>query len=138
MLTRIAHTCLGSSDLEATERFYVEVLGCAKAFDFIKDGARFGFYLAVGEGTFIEVFKDGAERAEPGRQRIRHLAIEVADIDAVEAALQAAGCMARGKKVGGDGSWQLWTEDPDGVQIEFQQYTDASSQRTGKDVIVDW
>jgi len=32
----------------------------------------------------------------------------------------------------------MWTEDPDGVNIEFHQYTENSSQVVGGTVEVNW
>jgi hypothetical protein len=41
------------------------------------------------------------------------------------------------KKLGSDQSWQIWTTDPNGVRIEFHQYTADSSQRTHNNCILD-
>jgi hypothetical protein len=38
------------------------VLGFTKKFDFIKDGAQFGFYLQINESNFIEIFKAGEKQ----------------------------------------------------------------------------
>ncbi|NBC03036.1 MAG: VOC family protein, partial [Bacteroidetes bacterium] len=79
MITRLAHICIHTQDLAATERFYCDVLGLEKGFDFIKDDALFGFYIKLGNDSFIEVFK-----GNPGSVgNINHLAIETDDIDQV-------------------------------------------------------
>ena len=40
--------------------------------------------------------------------------------------------------MGVDNTPQFWTKDPNGMPVEFQQYTDKSAQLTGKDVEVNW
>ena len=42
------------------------------------------------------------------------------------------------KKLGCDQTWQCWCKDPDGTDVEFQQYTAQSSQFIRKNCIVDW
>ena len=114
------------------------MLGFTKKFDFIKDGAQFGFYLQINESNFIEVFKAGENREAPQRPRIKHFCLEVEDIDAVEKQLTENGIKTRGKKIGADNSWQIWCKDPTGIDMEFHQYTEASSQITGENCIVNW
>ncbi len=62
MIKCLAHICIESDDLKKTEWFYCDVLGCTKKFEFIKDGAPFGFYLQISESNYIEVFKSGGEQ----------------------------------------------------------------------------
>ena len=58
MIKRLAHVCLGASDLSAAEDFYIRKLGLSLAFEFFRAGQRIGFYVGVGEHTFIEIFAD--------------------------------------------------------------------------------
>ncbi len=133
MFKRLAHVCIGATDLAKTERFYVDLLAMEKAFDFVRAGQRIGFYLRAGESTFIEVF---AEHGEPDFERplIKHFCLEVEDLEAVIAALQSKGLEISEKKLGGDGAWQAWITDPSGVRIELMQYSDSSSQFSGRSV----
>ncbi len=39
--------------------------------------------------------------------------------------------------MGADRSRQMWTQDPDGVRIEFHQYTPGSCQLTGAPCVLD-
>jgi len=134
MITRLAHICIHTQNLAETERFYCDVLGLEKGFDFIKDDALFGFYIKLGNDSFIEVFK-----GNPGSVgNINHLAIETDDIDQVVTRLRSNGFEATDKKLGGDYTWQSWTEDPSGVRIEFHQYTEKSLQSQGGVCEVDW
>ena len=74
MKTGLAHVCIESKDLEATEQFY-RVLGLNRQFEFRnKQNELVGFYLAFGNGTYIEVIKNNNVR---GEGVVRHFAMEV-------------------------------------------------------------
>lgn len=127
MIKGLAHVCLSSTDLEATERFYGEGLGLKKAFDFIREGKVIGFYFELPRNGFIEVFKRDEVEARAS-QPISHFCLEVDDIDQIGTQLAAQGYEVTAKTLGADSSWQCWTKDPSGVRIEFHQYTERSSQ----------
>ena len=137
MIKTLAHICLSSKDLNRSLDFYCGALGLRRQFDFFKDGVLFGFYLQVDPGHFIEIFK-GDPAAEIRSQRIQHFCLEVEDIDALRDTLIKRGVEVTPKKKGCDQTWQCWCKDPDGIDFEFHQYTDQSSQITGKNCIVDW
>ena len=137
MIKAIAHLCIFSHDLERSLDFYCVALGLQRHFDFHKNGQLFGFYLQAAPGQFIEIFRTDATDAIQ-RQRIHHLCLEVDDLDALRARLEKHGVAVTPKKLGCDQSWQCWCKDPDGVDIEFQQYTPQSSQFTRTNCIVDW
>ncbi len=136
MFKRLAHVCIGATDLAEAEHFYVQLLGMEKAFDFIRGGQRFGFYVKAGETTFIEVF---AEKTTPNYERplMKHLCLEVEDLDATRAQLIKRCVEVTDKIMGGDNSWQAWITDPSGVRIELMQYTENSTQFSGAPVIFD-
>lgn len=134
MIKQLAHVCIHSADLEATARFYFEGLGLERGYEFYKDDELFGFYIKLGGGTFIEVFK-----GEPGGEgNIKHISIQVGDMDAVIARVKEHGYEIGEKSLGADNSWQAWVTDPDGVKIEFQEYTETSMQLVGGRCIVNW
>ncbi len=137
MIKALAHLCLETTDLEKTDWFYCTVLGLTRQFDFIKEGNLFGYYIKINEGNFIEVFERTAAAEQP-RPLITHFCLEVDDINELEAQLNKHGVENWGKKLGADHSWQLWTKDPNGVAIEFHQYTADSCQFTGAECLVDW
>jgi catechol 2,3-dioxygenase-like lactoylglutathione lyase family enzyme len=137
MIKTLAHICIFSKDLNRSLDFYCGALGLRRHFDFIKDGALFGFYLRVGPGQFIEIFK-ADPAAEIHSQRIHHFCLEVDDLDAMRDALIKRGVAVTPKKLGCDQTWQCWCKDPDGTEVEFQQYTPKSSQFTKTNCIVDW
>lgn len=134
MIKQLAHVCIYSNDLAATDRFYMEGMGLERGYEFIKENELFGYYIKLGENTFIEVFK-----GEPGAEgNIKHIAIEVDNIDAIITRLRTHGYKVGDKSLGADHSWQAWTTDPDGVKIEFHEYTHESLQLNGGTCIVDW
>ena len=134
MIKQIAHICLRTGDLQKTEAFWCQALGMERFFSFERNGELFGFYLKAGANTFVEVFQ-----GDPGEEgNIRHVALEVADIDGMIDRIKSFGASVTDKKLGADHSWQSWTEDPNGVRIELHEYTAESSQLTGRKCIVDW
>lgn len=137
MLKQIAHVCILSPDLKATEQFYCDRLGLSKLFNFDKDGRVIGFYLALDNRTSIEVFENGQAAVVPGAV-IDHLCLEVDDLDALIDYLRSHDIAVTDKKLGCDHTWQAWLTDPGGVRIELFEYTPQSSQFTGADCMVDW
>ena len=101
MIEGMGHVCIGALDLGETERFYCEALGFRKLFRFLRDGQEIGFYLALPDGSFVEVFKEDDAKVSP-QGLIRHLCLRVDDLDATIAALGARGIEAVGKKLGAD------------------------------------
>jgi catechol 2,3-dioxygenase-like lactoylglutathione lyase family enzyme len=138
MITGIAHVCIETVDLEQTRHFYCDVLGMEKHFDFIKDGVEFGFYLKVSESNFIEVFATDVLPHIEGKEVLRHICLRTDNIDELIVVLESNGIDVSKKHLGADKSWQVWCKDPNGVDIEFHEYTPESSQLTGKDCHVKW
>ena len=136
MFKRLAHVCIGAIDLNAAERFYVDALGMEKAFEFVREGRRIGFYLKAGDTTFLEVFAD-SDTPDEVRPRIKHFCLEVEDLDAVIERLTSRGLEVSAKQLGADQAWQAWITDPSGVRIEMMQYSKESTQFTGRPVFLD-
>jgi catechol 2,3-dioxygenase-like lactoylglutathione lyase family enzyme len=133
MIKRIAHLCIISKDLAATESFYTNALGLKKAFYFLHNGTVTGFYLAVGDDSFIEVFL--TDQAPDGKSSaIQHFCLEVDSIDEIAARVKKAGYEITDKQLGSDKSWQAWITDPNGVRIELHEYTPESSQIIRTDI----
>ena len=134
MIKQLAHICIHTKSLEKTKHFYSEILGMALGFDFQRQDELFGFYLKCGANTFVEVFK-----GDPGEVgNINHLALEVHSIDDVIAKLKENDIEVTDKKLGADHSYQAWATDPNGVRIEFHEYTEQSMQVVGGTCIVNW
>ncbi len=133
----LAHVCLKTTDLDATAEFYCGALGFTRQFDFVRGGKVVGFYLKAANETFIEVF-DAAEVLPAEKQVLNHFCLEVDDIRALREALVARGLAPGELKVGCDQTPQFWMKDPNGLALEFQQYTERSAQRVGGPVEVTW
>ncbi len=127
LIKQVAHTCIFAHDLDATEAFYRDVFGIATAFDFKRGDQRIGYYLDFGGRTFVEVFHKVATSFDETNQ-INHICLETEDIDALLVHVRAQGVTITDKKLGADGTWQSWTNDPNGVKLEIFQYTDKSLQ----------
>ena len=135
MIKSIAHVCLGAKDLKVAEGFFCGILGLKKQFLFKKNNRVIGFYLKVCDGNFIEIFqKDKVEKSDT--HALRHFCLETRDIDGLYRKLKEYGAEPTEKKLGADGSWQIWATGPDGLAIEFHQYTKNSSQMTGKECVL--
>jgi catechol 2,3-dioxygenase-like lactoylglutathione lyase family enzyme len=136
---QLAHVCVLTHDLKATEDFYCTVLGFRKVFDFTRKGELFGFYLDTGSRTNIEVFEN---TSAPFRQQgqVDHLCLEVEDLDKALEVLRHHGIEIRDnkKKMGVDDTWQAWIKDPSGTKIELMEYTAKSAQFVGGDREANW
>jgi catechol 2,3-dioxygenase-like lactoylglutathione lyase family enzyme len=135
-LKAFAHICALAQDLKKTEQFYCDGLGMEKVFEFEKNGKPSGFYLKIAGRNFIEFFLD--DRPKGNDSPLRHLCFETEDIKALRQDLTAKGIPCGEISLGGDASWQFWIKDPNGIDIEFHEYTKDSSQFTGKPVLMTW
>ena len=135
MINQIAHVCISSLDLAATESFYMDGMGFRKAFDFKRDGNLVGYYLRVTENTYIEVFLQ-KEVDTQAKSPVKHFCLEVDSIDDVSRHLTAKGYEVSPKKLGADEAYQAWVTDPSSVRIEFHEYTEKSNHITGTDCIL--
>ncbi len=127
-VVRLAHVCLKTTDIGATERFYCDLLGFTPQFDFTRDGERKGFYLRIADRVFLEVFEADAPKPSATDHQLSHFSLETNDIEAVRARLESAGFCPGSVRKGADGSFQFWVKDPNGIAVEFQQYTENSAQ----------
>jgi len=132
-----AHACIKTTNLDATTDYYCGALGLKKFFNFTKQGKVIGFYMKADNETFIEVFlADEVEKI--GKQVLNHFCLETKSIEALRKTLVERGYAPGEIRMGGDQSPQFWMKDPNGLDVEFQEYTEKSSQRTGQDVEVNW
>lgn len=132
----LAHVCIKTRDLDRTADFYCDALGMRKLFNFTQKGRVIGFYLKSTGDTFIEVFLTNENEVNRPRQLLHHFCLETESIHELRQALAARGYDPREITMGADNAHQFWVQDPNGLNIECQQYTPKSSQLTGKDVEV--
>jgi len=149
MIKQLAHLCLKTGQLERMTEFYRDKLGATVKFNYRnKAGQVIGSYFAFGEMTFLEVFDhaDAHRRSnspkplEPLEEprdawlmRYNHFCLQIEGLDAYVALIESRGVTVTGRKTGNDRSLQAWVRDPDGNQIELQEYTPQSRQFTGGD-----
>lgn len=127
LIKQVAHTCIFAHDLNATEAFYNDVFGIPTAFTFKRGDERIGYYLDFGARTFVEVFRK-ADSSFAETNQINHICLETEDLDALLVHVRSKGVVITDKKLGVDGTWQSWTNDPNGVKLEIFQYTADSLQ----------
>jgi len=132
---KLAHVCIESADLDATERFYA-CLGMQRQFEFRNpSGLLIGYYLKFDDQTFLEVIRVEQVRAEGA---VRHFAIESDDIAGLRATLLAAGFAPSDKRLGDDHTWMVTCHDPNGVFIELHEYGPRSMQQRGGTCLIDY
>lgn len=138
MIRRLAHLCFITDDLERMVDFYANKLGLVVQFPFKNaDGEIFGYYIATGDSTFIEIFDRvlkqkqwGGELQEFGTDgsHYNHFCLEVTGLRNFKAKLETKGLKLSEIKTGMDNSLQSWTNDPDENSIELMEYTHQSWQ----------
>jgi catechol 2,3-dioxygenase-like lactoylglutathione lyase family enzyme len=127
----IHHVAIKAVDLEATERFYTEVLGMTRVarpnFDFP------GTWLQMG-ATMFHLMSGYAARAADGSAphgsaAVDHLALRALGFDEMKARIESAGLDYSENEIPGFGIWQLFMTDPNGIRIELN--FDASREPAG-------
>jgi catechol 2,3-dioxygenase-like lactoylglutathione lyase family enzyme len=109
------HVMIRVTDLEASDRFYGEILGLRRiprpAFDFP------GSWFALGAQ---ELHLIGDPTLSAATRVHHHYALRIDDTMAARQALEAKGwTKLRGPKRRPDGAMQLFVTDPDGYEIEL-------------------
>ena len=138
------HTGLTVRDLDASLRFYRDLLGMEVLFEAEREGGYFGAivgypdacvrmaHLALpGSEHRLEIFEyiRPQPRGDPGEPRdvgITHVCLAVADIEALHRRLAAAGIDFYSEPVLVDqgasaGGWGVYLRDPDGITVELFQ-----------------
>lgn len=131
----LAHYSVRTTNLDASRRFYVDVLGLQEGFrppfDFPGlwlykggDEAQFGVVHIIGidasspEGL-IAYLGDKAQASLHGSAAVDHLAFLASDLPDVHQRLREAGLAFRERTVPSLGLHQVFVEDPSGVTIEL-------------------
>jgi lactoylglutathione lyase len=132
MITGIAHAAFKVKDIEASVKFYSEILGFKEAFRFHnQDGSLSGVYMYVARGQFIELFPNGKGENIRDNEKAgySHMCYEVPDAKAAFEEIRSKGTAAdAGLKVGISKCIQFWIHDPDGNSIEIMELPPESMQ----------
>lgn len=106
------HIALKTRDLDATERFYIDVLGFEHLFP--EDGMLF---LQTPGGGDILNFIGTEKRLDPGAGGLDHFGIHVPESDwsQLPGQLERAGVPIQGRR----GEVAIFVEDPNGYKVEL-------------------
>lgn len=120
-LERLHHVSFAVADLAKSKAFFGGVIGLPEiqrpAFNFA------GAWYAIGDRQLHLIEQPGAGRDSSSRRsRSDHMALEVTEIGAAEAALTAAGIEYQRGGNEALGFSQIFCSDPDGHTIEFVHY----------------
>lgn len=128
-LTAIAHYAVRTADLEASRRFYVEVLGLRAGyrppFPFPgvwlylgEDDSAFGVVHLIGEGGGLTAYL-GERTAAAGSGAVDHLAFFAEDWPAMRRRMQTHGAPFTERVVPALHLRQVFVQDPAGVIVEL-------------------
>ena len=123
----IGHPAIRAKDIEATVKFYREVLGMKEAFRMQNPtGDALGcVYMYVAPYQFIEIFPNGVEDNRGDHQKeigINHICFEVDDAAAYLEVVRTRGApIDQELKRGYSRCIMFWTHDPDGNRLEFME-----------------
>jgi catechol 2,3-dioxygenase-like lactoylglutathione lyase family enzyme len=133
--TDIHHVAIKTADVDATVRFYNEVIGSRSVarppFDFP------GAWLQLG-GTMFHIYggdaaKNGAGTVDRGGAAVDHVALSAKDFAGMKALVAANGLDWRQNDIPSAGLWQLFVHDPSGVLIELNFTIADEPAGTGPD-----
>ncbi|MBC8537146.1 VOC family protein [Feifania hominis] len=143
--TFLGHPALLCNDIEAEKKFYIDVMGFEEAFTlFHDDGTPWLTYIEITDNQFLELFH--TKYPSPNRTSERsfhHFCLEVDDMAATLEMLKSKGVTVyRGPVDNGRvmdvpnhdhqpgmcGTLCAFIRDPEGNDIELQQYTPCSMQ----------
>lgn len=125
-LLRTHHVAVICSDYAVSRRFYTEVLGLeivAEAYRAARDSHKLD--LRLPDGTQIELFSfpnPPKRTSRPEACGLRHLAFEVADMDAAVAELESKGVVVEPVRIDEHtGRRFTFFADPDGLPLELYE-----------------
>lgn len=134
-INKLAHFSVRTTDIEASKRFYVDILGFKEGFRPPFEFPGLWLYRGGDEADFGVVHIIGIDRDDPaglaaylgdkvegslhGSAAVDHLAFLATDLVDMYRRLNAAGLEFRERTVPSLGLHQVFVEDPSGVTIEL-------------------
>jgi catechol 2,3-dioxygenase-like lactoylglutathione lyase family enzyme len=119
-IEKLDHYTIRTEDLEATRRFYTEVLGLSvgprPAFTFP------GLWLYAGRDPMVHVIgvePAAAARSDDGTGRLDHVAFMGSDIAAMRERFRASGTAFQERLVPTLNLEQIFVRDPNGIKVEL-------------------
>ena len=126
MIGGLDHINIETTDLDASTRFYEDILG-------LENGWRPGFdvpgaWLYVGDQPVIHlVVRDAVDNGPTGA--IHHVALKATGLEAMTERLQQSGVAFKKTVVPDLGVTQLFIDDPNGVTLELNFYAEHSGTK---------
>ena len=124
----VVHFSIAVSDLEASRKFYTEILGLK----LVNDGSAFGMvFLRAGDDHVILARSDAPlQRSAADSRRAHHaFKVDAANYDEAKAFLASIGVAVfeeEDRKKGVFVGRQFYIRDPDGTVIEFSEWDGTS------------
>ena len=134
-INKLAHFSVRTTDIEASKRFYIEVLGFTEGFRPPFEFPGLWLYRGGDEADYGVVHIIGIDRNDPeglkaylgdkpedslhGSAAVDHLAFLASDLLEMHRRLNNAGLAFRERTVPSLGLHQVFVEDPSGVTIEL-------------------
>ncbi len=119
------HIAIQTRDWDASEKFYIEVMGMEKTVEFIGGGRRIAL-LDIGDGSHLELFEPTADLENTAaNDTLTHFALTTTDITAALERVRAAGMEitreATDVNLGGMNVTIAFFTGPSGEVVEFFQ-----------------
>lgn len=119
------HIAIQTRDWDASEKFYIEVMGMEKTVEFIGGGRRIAL-LDIGDGSHLELFEPTADLEDTAaNDTLTHFALTTTDITAALERVRAAGMEitreATDVNLGGVNATIAFFTGPSGEVVEFFQ-----------------
>ena len=110
------HFTVLTDDLDATNAFYVDLLGLRVGFR--PDFGFAGAWLYAGDHAILHIVAGRGMPVDP-RGVIDHMAFSASDLRAVAARLAERGITYDLRRLPSTGAWQLFCSDPNGARVEL-------------------
>lgn len=149
MIMRFHHAAISTPDLDRCVAFYKDVVGCEEAWSFdwetgsaeadamtgLTDSAARAVMLKLGD-SFLEVFEFSSPTPRPGDPNrpvcdhgITHVCLQVNDLHAEYARMQAAGMRFHSAPLTQDSGYVIYGRDPDGNVVELIEFTEVAPRQ---------
>lgn len=125
-INKVHHIAIIGSDYTKSKHFYTEVLGLRIIREVYREARdSYKLDLAIDDNYVIELFSFPNPPPRPSRPEscgLRHLAFEVADVEAAKAAIEAKGVEVEPIRIDEfTGKKFTFFADPDDLPIEFYE-----------------
>ena len=131
-LSQKSHVAIRTRDIEASARWYTEVLGLCEAFRMHReDGSTATIYVMITPGQYLELFDRGEREGAEGDDVIgmRHICLMTKDVrHSYEEVVSRGGPVDSEIYRGKSKCLMFWTHDPDGTRIEMMEMPPESLQ----------